>query len=257
MLSGQKRRVGAAIVMGAILAAMASPALASQVFDANFNGLDGGASAANLTSLSGTGLDINAGRAVDLFKSGEGGVTCGPGYTSCISLESSDGRYGQLLSHSTFLAHAGDVVTMSFELSGNQRSDPFGLPDIINAGITWTPLLLPGTITYTGPWSEVFTPVVLSTGILNNSPLASDYPFHVYTESFVAPQDMNVRVRILGGNPGNQANAPSDGVGPILDYIALDITTPSAAPEPSTWAMLLAGFGGLGADMRRRRARYA
>lgn len=35
-----------------------------------------------------------------------------------------------------------------------------------------------------------------------------------------------------------------------LDYVALD---PAAVPEPGTWALMIAGFGGVGAAIRRRR----
>jgi hypothetical protein len=45
---------------------------------------------------------------------------------------------------------------------------------------------------------------------------------------------------LAGGNPN---------IGNILDNVSL-----SAAPEPATWAMMLVGFGGMGAAMRRRRA---
>lgn len=32
------------------------------------------------------------------------------------------------------------------------------------------------------------------------------------------------------------------------------LVSPSAAPEPAAWALMLLGFGGLGAVLRRRRA---
>jgi PEP-CTERM motif len=35
-----------------------------------------------------------------------------------------------------------------------------------------------------------------------------------------------------------------------------DGTFTTAVPEPATWAMMLAGFGGLGAAMRRRRVAF-
>lgn len=40
-----------------------------------------------------------------------------------------------------------------------------------------------------------------------------------------------------------------------VDFLRLDITTTGAVPEPSTWAMMLAGFGMIGFGMRRSRKR--
>lgn len=47
-----------------------------------------------------------------------------------------------------------------------------------------------------------------------------------------------------------------------VDFLRLDLTTDAAVPEPATWAMMLLGFGAIGARMRRRyrgsmRIRYA
>nr|WP_295113528.1 PEPxxWA-CTERM sorting domain-containing protein [uncultured Caulobacter sp.] len=45
---------------------------------------------------------------------------------------------------------------------------------------------------------------------------------------------------------------------PLLDGIVFarigTTNTPGAVPEPATWAMMLAGFGLLGGELRRRRA---
>lgn len=46
------------------------------------------------------------------------------------------------------------------------------------------------------------------------------------------------------------ATGMSDSLGGYLD----NITLTTAVPEPATWAMMLLGFGGLGARLRRRRA---
>ncbi len=45
------------------------------------------------------------------------------------------------------------------------------------------------------------------------------------------------------------AEGTSDSLGGYLD----NITISTAVPEPATWAMMLLGFGGLGALLRRRR----
>lgn len=38
-----------------------------------------------------------------------------------------------------------------------------------------------------------------------------------------------------------------------LDNVSVDLAVPAAVPEPATWAMMLVGFGAIGAAMRRRR----
>jgi hypothetical protein len=50
--------------------------------------------------------------------------------------------------------------------------------------------------------------------------------------------------------PGGSGNPP---------FVLLDSVSLTAVPEPSTWAMMLLGFGGLGvvARLRRRRAAAA
>jgi hypothetical protein len=42
----------------------------------------------------------------------------------------------------------------------------------------------------------------------------------------------------------------ADNVGPLLDNVKL--TVDAGVPEPAAWAMMLAGFGLVGAAMRRR-----
>ena len=53
--------------------------------------------------------------------------------------------------------------------------------------------------------------------------------------------------------PGVTGTSGLDGPDPI-NPIAFTLT---AIPEPATWALMLAGFGGLGAALRRRRAAQA
>jgi len=258
-----KRQFGAAFVMGAMLVAGASPALATQVYKGTFNGENGGMSAANTPGFF-TNL-VGGGGAFDLFHSGDGGVTCGAGYTSCLSLESSDGHYGLIRTLNTadsnggfFSAQVGDTVTMSFELSGNQRSTNQP-PDKFNAGFMFDGNVDLAALTAGGAWSGTLNPPNTGGIVFGGFPIAASTGFQLYTLSFVAPQDMRFYMQVKGGMPVQFTG--SDGLGPILDYIALDITSPAGAgggvPEPATWAMMLVGFGGLGAALRRRRVRYA
>ncbi|WP_416907024.1 MAG: PEPxxWA-CTERM sorting domain-containing protein [Polymorphobacter sp.] len=63
-------------------------------------------------------------------------------------------------------------------------------------------------------------------------------------------QQRSVAFFTLGGPLTFQATGNSEGVGGYLDDISLSSVT---VPEPASWAMLIAGFGLVGAAARRRR----
>ena len=66
--------------------------------------------------------------------------------------------------------------------------------------------------------------------------------------------------RVRSANPSPLANNPvtsvqtlsADNIGPVLDNVL--VSQAGGVPEPATWALLIAGFGMVGATMRRRRA---
>jgi predicted outer membrane repeat protein len=70
--------------------------------------------------------------------------------------------------------------------------------------------------------------------------LASGDPLAVHSLTFTT----------TGGNLFFTENGPSDQQGNILDNVTLST---AAVPEPMTWAMMLVGFGGMGAAMRTNR----
>lgn len=267
MKNVQRRRLWAATIVAVVLGAgWASTANATQVFFGNFNGANGGASQANVSGSFAkfVGTPPGFGK-VDLWRSGDGGVTCGTGFTSCLSMESSDGHYGQITTIDPALGPgkpavavlAGQTVTVSFEASGNQRIFGPSDPDLLNVSIRFFGGLVdPGPVTLGGAWSGVIDPPAPASGVGTGASIAARAPFQLYTMSFVAPQDMGLSVTFKGGPIGNVWTG-SDGLGPILDYVAVDVTSPAAVPEPASWAMMLMGFGGLGAALRRRRAALA
>jgi hypothetical protein len=59
---------------------------------------------------------------------------------------------------------------------------------------------------------------------------------------------VNARINNLTGNPGDFAEWVKFGVS------GKQVTLTGSVPEPASWAMLILGFGGIGALMRRRRA---
>jgi hypothetical protein len=55
---------------------------------------------------------------------------------------------------------------------------------------------------------------------------------------------------------GDTTTSSGNGVNLIV-YAGDSTPTPGGVPEPATWTMIIAGFGGLGAMLRRRRALVA
>jgi hypothetical protein len=77
-----------------------------------------------------------------------------------------------------------------------------------------------------GDFSQTFGPLASSVGF-------TTHVLHIHTT--------------VGGNLVFTENGPSNQQGNLLDNVSL------AVPEPATWAMMLMGFGGLGAMLRSRR----
>jgi hypothetical protein len=75
-----------------------------------------------------------------------------------------------------------------------------------------------------------------------------DHVFQSMTGTFIASSSTTIKFGDLGGLADTQANN--------VDFI-LDNISVTAVPEPSTWAMLLLGFAGLGFIGFRRRNKMA
>jgi hypothetical protein len=69
------------------------------------------------------------------------------------------------------------------------------------------------------------------------------------SSSFALVNGQNYTLRFTG-------LATSDSTA-FIDSVALNVTPSAAVPEPASWAMLIAGFGLVGAAARRRRAAVA
>lgn len=90
------------------------------------------------------------------------------------------------------------------------------------------------------------TPVFNNSHPFNNNPLSLDGDFsgwHHASFSFTAHSGSQVLSFLASGTP--QANLP-----PVS---FLDGVTLTGAPEPGVWGLMLVGFGGMGAWLRRRR----
>lgn len=239
------RRFGAAAAC-VLVVGLASSAEAKQLFFADFNGLNGGASKAN--AFLGPGLAYETAGA-DLIRSGDFGVTCAGGSGSCVDLESNFG-YGRLVSTQAYEAKAGDLVSLSFDLSPNQRVSS---QDRFFAGFRFSPSVDLGKMNPDGPWDYGDLDPPLSSAVAVVGDLFGTPGFQRYALSFVAPKDMTVKFRFGGGSSAVNGQQPApDDMGAIIDNISFDITSAAVVPEPRTWALMILGFGGIGTMLRRR-----
>ena len=226
----------------AALTLAAGAAHAGNVLSDNFDSENGGATALQYTNFA----NFNVVGGVDLVGTPNPyGITCAGGGGSCVDLAGTPGP-GEIVSKNFYGFGAGDVVTLSFDISGNQRTSDannfFGefnfagntkISDYTLGGGFGSAVLFP---------SGIVTSFV-STG---TSTTGGNQPFETYTMSFTADQAGSVKIGIGTQDGGN--------IGPVLDNVNLSV---SAVPEPASWAMMLVGFGGLGATLRASRRKPA
>ncbi len=220
----------------AATAAFAAPASAATVFSDNFDTENGGFSAFNYAGFANFSVTGN----VDIIQHGTFFNCPGPGL--CVDLDGTSGP-GELLSLASFAFNAGDVVRLSYDLSGNQRGAAddgwysgfsFGAAtQINNYGFNYF-----GSDTIVGDFN--------TSSISTSTNIASGDPFAARSIFFTAGNAGTLNFYI-GTNS-------ADNFGPVLDNVGLDIG-PGAVPEPTTWAMMIAGFGLVGGAMRRTKGR--
>lgn len=219
--------------------AVVSPAHATIVFNDDFNAETPGAPAGGLAkwNISGT-IDVVA-------ASNPYGITVNlPASGNVIDLDGTPGP-GAIVMKNAFAFNTGDLVKLSFVLGGSQRvqgSDNFFTRLIFNGGLFSQGISFgqgTGVLANLTGANGFFAP----TATFNRTVLSTD-PFGMSSFSFVATNAGSIR---LGFGSNSQ-----DNVGPLLDNVTLDITS-GAVPEPATWLMMIAGFGFIGAAMRRKR----
>ncbi len=117
------------------------------------------------------------------------------------------------------LSHDGQVVWLTYEQGGSKKADGTFIFDdeasnlISGTGNNWKP----GTYNPAGSLSD-----------FNGLDSAGKWTLNIYDTKF------NFKT------------------GDLCDW-TLQLTPTSAVPEPATWAMMIAGFGMVGAQLRRRR----
>mgnify|MGYP000854143153 CR=1 FL=1 len=227
------RFVSSLIVAAA--AAVSAPASASVVFSDTFNGENGGNSSLNYNGFANFAV---AGQ-VDLVKSGDYGITC---QGACVDLDGSSGP-GRITSLSSFAFAAGDKVRFTVSMSGNQRdqnSDNFYLGYSFGSNVTM--LNYGYNFANLGASDQVVLPSVTTTGVSTSYVIAGAQGFGSYSIFFTAGNAGSLKF-FVGTNSG-------DNIGPLVDNVSLNLA--NRVPEPAAWAMMLAGFGLVGAAMRRR-----
>lgn len=219
------------------LAAFATPASAAVVYSNNFDAENGGNTALNYNSFN--GLTVTDGT-VDLVKSGDYGIICAGGAGACVDLDGSTNNAG-LTSSNSYAFNAGERVSLTFLFSGNQRQLPadFALIYFQFGGVatgTWGY----NSTAYGNGNLGSFNTTELGLGLPNVQPglAMTDFEFFFLASSAGT-------VSFTFEDQGN------DNVGVIIDNVALSI---GAVPEPSAWALLILGFGAVGAAARRRHA---
>jgi hypothetical protein len=156
--------------------------------------------------------------AVDYIKSGGYGITCRGGIGGCIDLDGSIGNAGDFESAATLNLLAGNVYTLTYYFSGNQRS---GSADSM-------------TVTFGGSSNT-------------HTNIASNAPFAGFT-IVVAPA-ANTTSKILFSHAGG------DNIGLILDDVTVDVrSVGGAVPEPTSLLLLGTGLAALAASRLRRSA---
>lgn len=222
----------------AAAAVMAMPASAVTIFSQNF---DSAPRANNTTNV--PGFTVTGG--VDIISNGTAGVLCAGAAGRCLDLVGSP-NVGSITS-TPINFNAGRLITVSFHLSGNPRA---GTPaDIFNFALGFTDpeniavfTLISG---FQGSYGST-GPGISTMGTYTES-LVRNRPFVSYALSFV-PTSAGSLLLTFGGA------GPNDSAGPILDNV---LVGSQVVPEPSTWLMLLAGFGMVGLAVRRRRSSVA
>ncbi|SNS18368.1 PEP-CTERM protein-sorting domain-containing protein [Sphingomonas laterariae] len=207
----------------AATAAFAAPANAAIVFSDNFDGEAGGSS----TVLNYTGFaqwDVFDGTVDLLNQPNSYGIACAGGSGSCVDLDGSTGDPGTMITKEMFAFKAGDTFTLTFDLSGSQRTGPdgfvYGFQFVDPDGLA------------------------LSDAYFLNAD--EDFGTYAATGDFGFDGNLKLIFRADPDGPG------SDNIGLILDNVSLDI---SPVPEPASWAMMIAGFGLVGGAMRNSRRR--
>jgi hypothetical protein len=224
-------RILAALAAAAV---MAMPASAVTIFSQNFDSVTTGSNVTNVPGFTVAG-------SVDVVNNNTVGVLCAGLAGRCLDLVGSP-NVGSITSD-LISFNAGRLITVSFDVSGNQRLTG---TDTFNFALNFTSPENIAIVSSSGFQTGYGTTGVVSGFGTYSESINRTRPFLSYVLSFV-PTSSGTLSLVFSATGNNDAR------GPILDNILVD----STVPEPSSWLMLLAGFGMVGIAARRRRTSVA
>ena len=216
------------ILVSAIALGVAGSAQGAVLFSQNFDSLS------PALSLGGSALPgFTIAGNVDLVSTGTFGITCAG---NCVDLDGTTGP-GALTTRSIYFVK-GKPVTVSFDVGGNQRDAG---PDDFVASVSFMPANGGSAAFISGPAS--FDPGYLNmlNGVSYVESIGGSRPFLTYSYTFTAA--------VSGTFQMTFGTTSGDNIGPLLDNVLVT----GSVPEPASWAMLISGFGLVGATLRRRR----
>lgn len=221
----------------ALSAITSAPAFAGIVFSDDFDSENGGASQLNYVDYA--NFDTVGAGATDLIADGGFGISCSG---SCVDLDGSPGP-GELLSSDSFSFNMGDFVRLSFDLSGNQRTqttDGFFAGFAFDSSYT----ILDYGFNFSGT-DTVVIPNTFTSDITTSSSIGGSAAFSTYSIFFTAGESGLLNFKL--------GSSSVDNVGPILDNVVLEIDGETTVPvsAPATWSIIL-GLGLVGGAMRRK-----
>ncbi|HZZ31814.1 MAG TPA: PEPxxWA-CTERM sorting domain-containing protein [Phenylobacterium sp.] len=228
--------VGAAL----LLALGASRAGASVIFNDNFDGETVPAGSWVMNDAAFANFNVASG-SVDLLTAGNPFGLVGSGTNlsgNFVDLAGSTGQGGTLVTKQTFGYSAGHTVTVSFDVSGDQRGGTDGL----FGGFQFASAPAIADLAMTGFTSNM----VVGDQVLGTAQLGSTAAFAPFTVSFRALTDGSFTT-LVGTNS-------ADNIGPLLDDVSIAESLLTGVPEPQSWALMILGFAGAGAMLRRRPA---
>lgn len=231
------------LIFPAALAAAALSAASAQsatIFEDEFDFENSGGTASNYAGF--VNWDVSGGT-VDI--KGPTNLRGTTGLGSYVDLDGTSADGGTIITKAIFAFDAGDLVTMSFDASGNQLRQRLAADDDIMAGFRFAGATPVHNYRLGGGFGDLDLGSLTEAETSNGVVTAWNSTWRTYTVSFKAGAAGSLQA-FLGTNS-------DDNYGPMVDNFRLTIA--SAVPEPVTWVMMVVGFGGVGVTFRRSRRR--